>query len=788
MIRNYLLIALRNLQRNSVYSFINITGLAVGIASSILILLWVNDELSYDTFHTHYDQLYEVYMNQEFDGGIGTQQALPYPLKETIRERTPEVKRIALVNWGEGNLIAVGDKALNKMGYSVGEDFLSMFTYTAIHGDLTTALNDPTSIVITEATAKALFGDDDPMGKTIKIDNNREQKVTAVLNNPPRQSNFTFDYLLPFGFYEATQSWVRNSRDNWDNNSFRIFVELNPEATGEAVSKKIANYVRENNPDAKSAELFLHPISHWRLYSQFENGKVSGGTIEYVRMFTLLAVFILVIACINFMNLATARSASRAREVGIRKSVGSRRQELIGQFLGESMLITILSFLIALFIVELVMPLYNSLVDKQLSIDYSNPTLWLGAIVLILVTGFASGSYPAFYLSSFQPAAVLKGNLGAPRSGGFNRKVLVTIQFGVSILLIIGTFVIYKQIQHVKDREIGYDRENLMLIWTNSGLETDFQTIKNELLQTGVVKNVCKSNSPITRIFSSNTLQWPGMPEGPPVSFTTIATEYDYAETIGVKMLQGRDFSREFPSDSSAIIINEAAMERMGLKEALGSTVSMWGRQWNIIGVMQNIVMGSPYEPVDPLVMVFDPSWSSTITLRLEKTSDLPGAISKVEAVFKKLNAEYPFAYRFADTEFENKFATINLISKLSASFSALAIFVTCLGLFGLAAFTAEQRTKEIGIRKVMGASVISLVVLISKDFSRLVIVAFLVASPIAWYILNWFLERYPYRINIPWWILPLAGTVALVLSWIIVSTQALRAAMANPSRSLRNE
>jgi putative ABC transport system permease protein len=785
MFKNYIKIAFRNLQRNSVYSFINIAGLAVGIACSILILLWVNDELSFNQFHKNYNSLYQVYMNQEFSQGIGSQRALPYPLKENIKNNISSVKHVAITNWGEGNLLTVGENGFNKFGLSASEDFLKMFSFEVIQGNAETALADPSSIVITESTAVALFGEEPALNRMIKIDNDRELKVSAVVKDVPAQSSFTFDYILPFSYYEATQGWVRESSENY---SFQMYVQLQPQVTEQDANKAIETIVKDNNERATSAQLFLHPMSKWRLYSQFENGKVSGGMIEYVRMFTAIAIFVLIIACINFMNLATARSASRAREVGIRKSVGSRRKELIGQFLGESLFITLIAFLIGLLIVELIMPYYNTLVDKKLFIDYSNPLLWISAFSLILLTGIIAGSYPAFYLSSFNPVTVLKGKIQAGKGTGLNRKVLVTLQFGFSILLIIGTLVIYKQIQHVKDREIGYDRENLMLVWTNNEIETGFQTIKDELLRTGAVKSVCKSNSPVTRIFASNTVEWPGMPEGPPVSFTTIATEYDYTETLGIKMIEGRDFSRDFKSDSSAMVINKSALELTGLKEPIGEKLRMWGSEWTIIGVMEDVVMGSPYEPVDPLAMIFNPGWSSTITLRLEKTTDLPAAISQVEDVFKKYNPAYPFAYRFADTEFQTKFSTINLISKLSLIFASLTIFITCLGLFGLAAFTAEQRTKEIGIRKVMGATVSSLVVLISKDFSRLVLLAFAFSAPIAWWGLTSFLQRYTYRIEIPWWILLMAGGAVLLLALLIVSTQAIKAATSNPTQSLRNE
>ncbi len=787
MLRNYFKIALRNLQKNTVYSFINIAGLSIGIASSILIFLWVADEYAFDDFHENYDRIYKVYKSETWAQGIGTGPSMPYALKEAIKNKSSQVKHIAMTNWGEGNMLQVDDKRINKMGLSASEDFFKMFSFKMVKGDPYTALNEPTSIVITESTAKTFFNEKDPINQLIKIDNGEELKVTGVIQDVPKQSFFQFDYVLPFSYYEATQSWVRNSKDNWNNNSFQMYVELQPGATEADVNNSIQDLVKNNNPKAPTAQVFLHPISKWRLYSNFENGKNSGGMIEYVQLFTAIAIFVLIIACINFMNLATARSESRAREVGIRKSVGSRRKELIFQFLGESVLITLISSMIALVLVELILPAYNTLVNKNITIDYSNPLVWALAIVWVLVIGIFSGSYPAFYLSAFQPVKVLKGKVNIGKGASTPRKVLVTMQFGFSIFLIIGTIVIYQQIMHVKSRDMGYDRENLMQIWTNSELETNFQAVRTELERTGVVKSVCKSNSPITSIFSNNEVFWDGMPAEQRVSFSTIATEYDYTKTMGVQLLAGRDFSREF-NDSLSVVINQAAVDFIGMKNPIGQKIKFNKNDLTIIGVMRNVVMDSPYQPVEPLTLIFEPQWSSTITLRLNKTADLKESIDKIESVFKKLNPTYPFEYRFADTDFEKKFSTINLISRLAMIFATLAIAITCLGLFGLAAFTAEQRTKEVGIRKVLGASVTSLILLLSKDFSRLVVFSFLISAPIAWWLLNNFLERYPYRVSIAWWMLPMVGLFALMIAVVIVSTQAIKAAVSNPVESLRSE
>lgn len=788
MLKNYFLIAIRTLQRNLGYSLINLAGLSVGLACSILIFFWVADELSYNTFHANYNDLYKVYKNYDYGEGMKTSFTMPYPLREAMSAKSSGIKYTVITNWGEGCLLETNDKKINQLGLSVSEDFLKMFTFPMAKGDAQTALNDPSSIVLTETTAKKLFGDKDPLNEFIKIDNDRELKVTGIITDPPRQSSIFFEFLVPFEYYKATQPWVQRSVSNWKNNSFQMYVQLQPDARVTDVNAAISSIISNNDAEAKGTDVFLNPISNWRLYSEFTDGKPTGGQIEYVRIFSLIGIFILAIACINFMNLATARSESRAREVGIRKSVGSRRKQLIVQFLSESIMITLISFLVAIVLVELALPAYNTLVNKTISINYSNPLLWTVALGTILITGVIAGSYPAFYLSSFRPAKVLKGKINAGQRGSLPRKIMVISQFAFSIFLIIATISMYQQIMHLKARDIGYDRENLMLIWTNSELETNFEALRIELVNTGAVQAVSKSNSPITRVFATNNAEWAGMDPDKKVSFTTIATEYDYTKTMGIKMLEGRDFSRDIKSDSSAIVINRTARDMIGFRNPIGEKITMSGQQWTIIGVMEDVVMDSPERQVDPLMMIFDPDWSSTISVRLEKTADLQASIQKIETVFKKLNPSNPFEYRFTDQEFAGKFSGVTLIGKVAGLFAVLSILITCLGLFGLAAFTAEQRTKELGIRKVMGATVSSLVLLISKDFSRLVIFAFIVAAPLAWWVMSRFLERYPYRINFVWWLLPVAGIFTLILALVIVGAQALKAALNNPVNSLRND
>ncbi|MEY4930462.1 MAG: hypothetical protein RI909_1186, partial [Bacteroidota bacterium] len=478
----------------------------------------------------------------------------------------------------------------------------------------------------------------------------------------------------------------------------------------------------------------------------------------------------------------------RAREVGIRKSVGSRRHELILQFIGESTFISFISFAIAILMAQLLLPYYNDLVQKKLFIDYTSSEFWIFSLSMIFLTGIISGSYPAFYLSSFQPAKVLKGKPTIGKGASTPRKVLVTLQFGFSILLIIGTIVIFQQIQLVKGRALGYDQENLMAVSYTKEIEKDYRGIKLELLSSGVVESVTKSNSSITDINSNNFLGWPGKPEDLRVIFTTIATEYDYTKTMGIKILEGRDFSEDFKSDTASILINKAALQLMNLKDPIGTELDLWGGKRKLIGVVDDVLMGSPYQPVKPMFVILDPDWIDAVTIRLKKTDNLQASINIVKGIFEKYAPAYPFEYRFADVEFQKKFTTINLTSTLASLFASLTIIITGLGLFGLASFTAEQRTKEIGIRKVLGASVPSLVGMMSKDFSRLVIISFALSAPLAWWLLTKYLERYPVRTGIAWWIFPVTGLIALLFAVAIVSTQALRAARSNPVNSLRSE
>jgi putative ABC transport system permease protein len=789
MLKNYLLVTFRNLLKNGFYSFINISGLAIGITCSILILLWVADETSFDKFIPKSDRLYQVWVNAHFDGKINSWQSLPLPTAEAMKPANANIVRCAVADWGGDHLLATtDDKRINKRGFNVGEEFLEMFEFPLVAGNAEQVLDDASNIVITESTAKALFGNEDAMGKIVRVDNQHDLKVAGILKDVPTNSSFQFDFLLPYKHWYNTSDWVKRNSTNWGNYSFQVFVELNDPKNHADVENSVRKMLAAHGED-KDIEhnFFLYPLLRWRLYSNFENGVEQGGMSDYVQLFTIIAIFIIVIACINFMNLATARSERRAREVGIRKSVGSRRYELIFQFIGESMIIAFISFVIAILMAQLLLAPYNTLVDKKLFIDYSSAEFWLYSLGLIVITGVIAGSYPAFYLSGFEPVKVLKGKPTVGKSAGLPRKILVTLQFGFSIFLIISMFVIYNQIQLAKGRDIGYSQENLITVPLNKDYHDNLKPLKIELLASGAVESAVRANSAITDINSNNFVGWPGKPDDLRVIFTTIVTDYDWTKTMGIKMIEGRDFSEDFKSDSMAIIVNKAAIKVMGLKDPIGTELDLWGKKRKLIGVCDDVLMGSPYEEVKPMFAVLDDWWGS-ITIRLKETNDLPGALKTVENVFKKYGPEYPFEYTFVDVEFQKKFTTINMTSRLASLFAILAIVITGLGLFGLASFTAEQRSKEIGIRKVLGASVPSIVNLISRDFSILVIIAFALFAPLSWWLMNMYLERYTVRTPIVWWIFPATGAIALLFALLIVSTQALRAANSNPVNALRNE
>ncbi|OEJ99870.1 ABC transporter permease [Roseivirga misakiensis] len=788
MLKNFILVTLRNLRRNTLYSVINISGLSIGIACSILILLWVQDETSFNKFIPKVNKIHQVWVNAAFDNGIQSWNSVPLPTYEEMKSAHAKISNSVVTGWGGMRLIAKEDNRIMKRGYFASEEFLEVFEYPMVVGDRSTVMDDPSSIVISEELSNILFKGQDPVGEFVKVDDESVLQVTGVFKDVPDNSTFQFDYLIPWKHREATQQWVVDNKDNWGNYSFQVYVELNGENDELEVEESIRDILTEKGQDDIERSFFLHPMSRWRLHTNFENGKESGGQHEYVTLFTAIATFILIIACINFMNLATARSEKRAREVGIRKSLGSKRSQLIFQFYGESIVISLISYLIAILLVIALLPSYNNLVDKSLFLDFQSSQFWMFSLGIILVTGIVSGSYPSLYLSSFNPIKTLKGKVSIGKNSNLPRKILVVFQVGVAVILIVGTIVIVKQIDLAKKRDLGYNQEGLISIPGTEDIVENYDVIKQELIRKGAIINMTRSNSSITSINSNNFLGWPGKPESQRVMFVTIVGNYDYAETMGAEMLMGRDFSKEYATDSAAIIINKAALDIMKLENPLGTQLDLWGDKRTLVGVIDNILMGSPYEQVRPMFMILDDWGYGTMSLRIPATKDIQAKMADIQEVFEQYNPAYPFEYTFTDVDFARKYTTINLTRDLATIFAFLTIFITGLGLFGLASYMAEQRIKEIGIRKVLGASVGNLIRLISIDFAKLVLLGFVIFSPLAYFGLDQYLGRYTIRTSIDWWVFALTGVIALVFALLIVTNQARRAALANPATSLRSE
>jgi ABC-type antimicrobial peptide transport system permease subunit len=795
MLRNYLKIALRNLARNRVYSFINILGLAVGMAVAMLIGLWMIDELSANKHHKNYETLYQVKMHQTFDGHRGTQDAIPFPMADELKTKYPQFKATAMCDWGGKRSLVIGNRKFLKDGHYIGEAAIDMFSLNVVKGDKS-PLKDPYSIVLTDETAMALFGKEDPIGKTVRVDNTVDLKVTAVVTKQPKNATLQFDYLMPWHLQEKIYSWLKNETNNWGNNSYQAYVQLkdgtNPKETNASIKNIVLNHFKDNKLMQNNIKpaVFLHPMSQWRLYNDFKEGVNDGGFIRYVRLFGIFGVIVMLIACINFMNLSTARGEKRAKEVGIRKAVGSVREQLVGQFLSESLLISVFALVLALGLVVIALPFFNQLTDKAMSLQLANPLFWIIIVVFTLFTGLVSGSYPALYLSSFNPVKVLKGTLRVGKSASLPRQILVVTQFAFSIAFMIGTIVIYQQIQHGKNRPMGFDNKGLISVNYSSDLEKNYEVLRHELLTSGVVSSVCKASSPPSQIWSNNGgWEWKGsQPDDKSAIFSTIATSYDYIKTLGIKLKAGRDFSREFATDSTGVLLNEAAVKRMGLKNPVGETLKWNDKNWTVLGIVPDMQMESPFRSISPLTIVFDKDWVSCICIRFNPNATTSEAIKKITPIFEKFNPGFPFDYKFADTEYAKKFNYEELIGNLSLIVSILAIFISCLGLFGLASFMAEQRTKEIGIRKVLGATLINITTLLSKDFLKLVLLAVLIASPVAWYGMKQWLQGYEYKIDIGIGVFLIVTFSAILIALLTVSFQAIKAALANPVKSLRTE
>jgi ABC-type antimicrobial peptide transport system permease subunit len=796
MIKNYLTIAWRNILNNKIYSAINIFGLAAGMAVALMIGLWVANEYSYDRFLPNYEQLYQVeqHFSTQHDGEH-TQTAVSLPLADVLRKEIPGIKRVAETDWVgmQWHDLLVGEKKLYLGGGAANPDFLQIFKYPFIKGNARDVFTEPNSIILTQSTAIALFGNADPINKIVRFDNRQNLKVTGVIKDIPKNATIQFSFLTPFSFKEATEGWMKNARTTWTNNSFNMFLELQPGVTMEQIAPKIKNIVYANSPQMRPAnpEVIIHPLKKWHLYNDFKNGKAVSGFIDYVRMFSVIGILVLLIACINFMNLSTARSEKRAREVGVRKAIGSQRSDLIAQFLAESILITFIAFVFSILMVQLAVPSFNSIVGSAISIPYTNFLFWIMMIAYVLITGLLAGSRPAFYLSSFNPVQVLKGTIKVGRSASLPRKVLVVMQFSCSIALIISTVIVYQQIQYAKNRPTGYSATRLMMTDMSGDLEKNYSALKNDLLASGTVESVASASSPVTNIYNHTGIDnWPGKAGGETgINVGSISVSPNYFKTLGMNLKEGRDFSNDWVVDTLNVIVNEAAVRRMGLKNPMNQLISYGGgnKPVRIIGVVKDALMESPFTPVQPAVFNHGRG-GNNIMYRLAPNVNMQDAIKKIGKIFDAYNPAYPYIYQFVDEEYNRKFSLEALVGKLAGVFAGLAIFISCLGLFGLAAYVAEQRTKEIGIRKVLGASIAQVWLLLSKEFIVLVMLSCVIATPVAFYFLKDWLQKYDYRITIGPGVFILSAVAAIIITLVTISFQAIKAALTNPVKSLRSE
>ncbi|WP_346317620.1 ABC transporter permease [Chitinophaga sp. YIM B06452] len=793
MIKNYLKIAWRNLLKNKMFSLINIAGLSIGMAVALLIGLWIWDEVTYSKQHENYDRIVQVMQHQTFNGEIGTQTAMPYLTGDELKEKYGDnFKYIAMAGWPYEHILAYNGNSVLKMGNYLGADFPEMFTIKMLKGTRS-GLKDANSILLSASAAEAIFGKDEPMDKIIKLDGRTDVKVTGVYEDLPYNSAFRgLAFMVPWSLYLNTFTWVKELEDPWRANFTQTYAQLADNADLDVVSAKIKDLKMRNVSPRDAAfkpEVFIYPMRKWHLYEEWKNGKNTGGSIRFVWLFGIIGVFVLLLACINFMNLSTARSEKRAKEVGIRKAIGSIRGQLVAQFFSESLLLAVIGFVLALLLVLGSLSAFNDVADKRVALPVLNPVFWLIGLGFTLFTGLLAGSYPALYLSSFQPIKVLKGTFRAGRFAAVPRKVLVVVQFAVSVVLIIGTIVVFRQINHAKDRPVAYDRDNLITIFlANPDVQKNLEVMKHELITSGTITAMGESSSGITNINAiNNDFRWKNMQPGAQGNFAQVDVSHDFGKAIGWKLVAGRDFSRDF-ADSASMILNETAVKFMGLKDPIGEIIRKDEHTYTVIGVVKDMVMQSPYQPVFRTLFTLDPESAGVVNARLNPAKPTKETLAQVEAVFKKYNPAMPFNYKFVDQQYGEKFAAEQRIGKLSSFFAVLAIFISCLGLFGMASFMAEQRVKEIGVRKVLGASVFALWRLMSKDFVVLIIISLVIAVPLAYYFMQEWLLRYDYHTEISGWIIAATCLGALGITLLTVSFQSIRAARMNPVKSLRTE
>jgi putative ABC transport system permease protein len=790
MIKNYLKVAFRNLVRNKAHTFINMAGLSVGLACSLLILLWVQNERDMDAFHKNSKQLYQVYERQYYDKKVNAQYYTPGVLAAEMKRVIPEVQYAVNAVFYEQHTFKAGEKVLKIKGGSADADFFKIFSFPLIQGNMQTALSNPLGIAISQKMAVDFFGSpQQSVGKTIRLDNRKDFVVTSVFENVGTNSSVKFDYLINWFSFLDDNRWAKE----WGNNTPYTYVQLRADANPDMVDKKITHLLERLDKGEKKGtftqELGLQRFDEVYLHGNFTNGKVDGGRIGYVHLFSIVALFILLIACINFMNLTTARSVKRAKEIGVRKVVGALRSVLIKQFISESILLTSIAVLVALFLLAALLPVFNQITQKQIELPFDQPAFWLKLVLITLVTGIFSGSYPALFLSSFNPVKVLKGTLKLDSGTTLFRKGLVVFQFVLSVVLIIGTVIVSRQVNYIQAMNLGFDRDNLVYVPLEGDLGKSYDVFKNEAQKMPGIKSISLSSNPPTGISNSTVnVEWDGKDPNTNVSFSDAAVGYDFISTMKLKMVAGRDFSKDFGTDSAGYVVNEEAVRRMGYTDPIGKPLTIWSDKGKIIGVVKDFHFSSLHDKIKPLILYYGEKAGSGIVLVRTMPGKTKEALASLEKLYKQLNPNFQFSYTFSDDEYNKLYNSEQIVSKLSDAFAFLAIFISCLGLLGLAMFTAEQRVKEIGIRKVLGASVTSLFALLSTEFLWLVAIALLIAIPVASYAMNYWLRSFAYHTPVQWWIFALSGGLIILIALATISFQALKAALINPIKSLRSE
>ncbi|GAB3641506.1 ABC transporter permease [Spirosoma arcticum] len=792
MFRNYLKIAVRSLLKHKLYSSINIFGLALGMACALLVGLWVRDEMSYDRFLPDAENVYFVRVNytNSNTGEIGTNFPTPGPLQGAIAQSVPQVVASTKMTWENETLVnvtngLVGRKAGKERGQFVSDQFFDVFDLSAVYGDPKAALAQTNQIVITRKLAEKYFPNGLALGEPLQLNNDKFYIVGAVIEDLPTNSTLHFDWLVNWKVQE--QDWMKT----WGNNSFRTFVRLKPNTTQAQAETVMAGiYPRYADKNGGAGVPILQPITDMHLYGDYKNGRPVGGRIEYVRIFSIVALFILLIACINFMNLATARSATRAKEVGVRKVVGAGRSSLIGQFLSESILTSLLAVGLALGLVWLVLSTFNAVFEKQLTLNLAEPTGWGIIGVLVLVAGFLSGSYPALFLSGLQPIKILRGRLQFGFGPALFRKTLVVFQFVLSVFLIVGMLAVGRQMNYLRTKNLGLDRENVVYIPLEGEIAQSkkVEAFRQEVMRLpSVASATTTSDLPINIQGSSGDLEWPGKTPGMETSVAPMGVGGDFLKTMNIKLLAGRDFRTSSLADSANYIINEATAKLMSMPDPLGKEIKFWRGKGRVVGLVKDFHLKSLHEAISPLVLMYSPQGNELLLVKT-RTGQTGQVIADLEKLTKQFNPNYPFTYHFLDEDYEKLYNAEQQVSTLVNYFGLLAILISCLGLFGLAAFTAEQRTKEIGVRKVLGASVASIVTLLSTDFLRLVLIALVLASPLAWWAVSKWLGTFAYQTELTWWIFGVAGLLAVAIAFLTVSYQSVKAALMNPVTSLRSE